>query len=195
MVGTASSPAGPDSHKLTIDDQQPFDLEQIAAVLALHGVRYVLIGAASGALHGMTEYLTKDVDLLIQSDQENRTRLAAALAELGTDATISAADLATNTQWDTNAGHVDVLLTATGPNETFFIYADFAARAEVFEVGAGSVTVTAASLDDIIRMKEAADRWKDHLALPELRRLRGDAHPDRAAVTDPFEFDIEDGAD
>ena len=91
MVGTASSPAGPNSHKLTIDDQQPFDLEQIAAVLALHGVRYVLIGAASGALHGMTEYLTKDVDLLIQSDQENRTRLAAALAELGTDATISAA--------------------------------------------------------------------------------------------------------
>jgi hypothetical protein len=143
----------------------------------------------------MTEYLTKDVDLLIQSDQENRTRLAAALAELGTDARITAADLATNTQWDTNAGHVDVLLTATGPNETFLIYADVAARAEVFEVGAGSVTVTAASLDDIIRLKEAADRWKDHLALPELRRLRGDDHPDLAAVTDPFEFDIEDGAD
>jgi hypothetical protein len=103
----------------------------------------------------MTEYLTKDVDLLTQSDQENRTRLAAALAELGTDATITAADLATNTQWDTNAGHVDVLLTATGPNETFLIYADVAARAEVFEVGAGSVTVTAASLDDIIRTPSA----------------------------------------
>lgn len=107
MVGTARSPVGPAGHRLTVDDQQPFDLEQIAAVLARHGVRYVLIGGASGALHGMTEYLTKDVDLLIQSDQENRTRLASALAELGTDAPITAADFAGNTQWDTDAGHVD----------------------------------------------------------------------------------------
>ena len=83
MVGTARSPVGPDSHELTVEDQQPFDLEQIAAVLARHDVQYVLIGGASGTLHGMTEYLTKDVDLLIQSDEENRTRLAAALTELG----------------------------------------------------------------------------------------------------------------
>lgn len=88
-----------------------------------------------------------------------------------------------------------IVADGDGTERDVFIYADFAARAEVFEVGAGSVTVTAASLDDIIRMKEAADRWKDHLALPELRRLRGDAHPDRAQVADPFEFDIEDGAD
>jgi hypothetical protein len=62
------------------------------------------------------------------------------------------------------------------------------------EIGESGVTVTAAALDDIILMKEAADRSKDHLALPELRRLRGDVHPDRA-TEDPFEFDLEDGAD
>jgi hypothetical protein len=62
------------------------------------------------------------------------------------------------------------------------------------EIGESGVTVTAAALDDIILMKEAADRFKDHLALPELRRLRGDVHPDRA-TEDPFEFDLEDGAD
>ena len=42
-------------------------------------------------------------------------------------------------------------------------------------------------------MKEAADRIKDHLALPELRRLRGDAHPERSRDIDPFEdYPIDD---
>jgi hypothetical protein len=44
-------------------------------------------------------------------------------------------------------------------------------------------------------MKEAADRRKDHLALPELRRLRRDRYPELGARDDPFEFNIEDGAD
>jgi hypothetical protein len=35
-------------------------------------------------------------------------------------------------------------------------------------------------------MKEAADRMKDHQALPELRRLRGDAHPEFPRGFDPF---------
>ncbi len=51
----------------------------------------------------------------------------------------------------------------------------------------------AASLDDVIRMKEAADRFKDHQALPELRRLRGDPHPERSREVDPFaDFDLDD---
>ena len=54
----------------------------------------------------------------------------------------------------------------------------------------------AASLDDVIRMKEAADRNKDHLALPELRRLRGDRYPNENSDYDPFgEFNIEVGTD
>ena len=48
----------------------------------------------------------------------------------------------------------------------------------------------------MIRMKEAADRYKDQLALPELRRIRGDRYPDLATGEDPFgDFDIENGAD
>ena len=50
---------------------------------------------------------------------------------------------------------------------------------QLFEVAKG-VLVPTASLDDVIRMKEAADRVKDHLALPELRRLRGDRNPERS---------------
>lgn len=163
--------------------------------MARHRVRFVLIGGASGVLHGMTEYLTKDVDLLVRSDEDNRIRLAAALTELGAGHAITAADCTGNTQWDTDAGPVDIWVTAAGPNETIFIYSDIAARSEIFEVGDGGTTVSAASLDDLIRMKEAADRFKDHRALPELRRLRGDSHPERSQIDDPFGFDIENEVD
>jgi hypothetical protein len=45
-------------------------------------------------------------------------------------------------------------------------------------------------------MKEAADRHKDHVALPELRRLRGDRYPELNTDQDPFgDFDIEAGTD
>jgi hypothetical protein len=59
--------------------------------------------------------------------------------------------------------------------------ADLDRYAEAIEVEKG-LLVRTASLDDVIRMKEAADRMKDHQALPEMRRLRGDArqHSDSA---------------
>lgn len=61
---------------------------------------------------------------------------------------------------------------------------------------AGGRQISAASLDDIIRMKEAADRVKDQEALPELRRLRGDSHPERPRDVDPFaDFDNDEGTD
>ena len=175
----------------------PFDLTRIAEVLERHGVLYVTIGGACGLLHGATEYLTMDVDVLARSDDDNRRCLAAALTELGArlDGVITADDLVGNTQWDTDAGPVDVLLTATGPNETFFVYADIQPHSIVFTLGGGQ-TITAASLDDVIRMKEATDRFKDHQALPELRRLRGDQHPDLPRDRDPFaDFDIGYSAD
>jgi hypothetical protein len=175
----------------------PFDLVRIAEVLERHGVLYVTIGGACGLLHGASEYLTKDVDVMARSDQDNRRRLASALTELGAvvDSVITADDLVGNTQWDTDAGPIDVLITATGPNDTIFMYADIQPGSIVFTLGRGQ-TITAASLDDVIRMKEATDRFKDHQALPELRRLRGDRHPDRARAHDPFaDFDIEYGSD
>jgi hypothetical protein len=176
---------------------RPFDLTRIAEVLERHKVLYVTIGGACGLLHGAADYLTRDVDVMARSDEDNRHRLAAALTELGArvDGVITAEDLVGNTQWDTDAGPLDVLITATGPNETFLMYADIQPRSIVFTLGGGQ-TITAASLDDVIRMKDATDRFKDHQALPELRRLRGDQHPDQPRVHDAFaDFDIEYGAD
>lgn len=185
------------------EDSEPFELVRIGATMAAHGVRYVLIGGVSGLFHGMAEYRTKDVDLLIQDNAENRTRLAAAMTDLNAVVArtvdrrpITGDDFTNgNTQWATDAGPVDILISAAGPQETIVVYADVEYGQEYFELEDGS-RVPVASLDDVIRMKEAADRYKDHLALPELRRLRGDRYPQLATNQDPFgDFDIEDGAD
>jgi hypothetical protein len=61
---------------------RPFDLTRIAEVLERHKVLYVTIGGACGLLHGATEYLTMDVDVMTRSDEDNRRHLAAALTEL-----------------------------------------------------------------------------------------------------------------
>jgi hypothetical protein len=78
------------------------------------------------------------------------------------------------------------LLTALGPNETVITFSELDRHADLIEVATGMLMPTA-SLDDVIRMKEAADRVKDHQALPELRRLRGDLNPDRPRDVDPFQ--------
>ena len=60
-----------------------FDLDRIAEVLARHQVRYVTIGGACVLFHGVVSYLTKDVDVLVRADIENRQRLAMASPLLG----------------------------------------------------------------------------------------------------------------
>lgn len=104
---------------------------------------------------------------------------------------VTVGDLEINTQWETQSGPLDILLTAVGPNETVITFTDLDRYAQAIEVEKG-LLVRTASLDDVIRMKEAADRMKDHQALPELRRLRGDAHPEFPRGFDPFkDFPIE----
>ena len=143
----------------------PFDLARIGEVLEQHAVRYVVIGGMSGTFHGMVEYRTKDIDLLVQHTTENLACLAAALTELravplGTndDRLIVGADLgAASTQWDTDAGPIDVLVTAAWSNDSIVIYSDIVRGSVVFDLGSG-VAMPVASLDDLIRMKEV---WWD----------------------------------
>jgi sugar phosphate isomerase/epimerase len=164
----------------------PFDLARMVEVFNRHGVSYIAIGGVSGFLHGMVDYVTQDVDMMVRSSRENLQRIISALAELGADvAAATVGDLEINTQWETQSGPLDILLTAVGPNETVITFTDLDRYAEAIEVEKG-LLVRTASLDDVIRMKEAADRMKDHQALPELRRLRGDAHPEFPRGFDPF---------
>jgi hypothetical protein len=141
--------------------------------------------------------VTQDVDMMVQSGRANLERIVAALRELGVeiDRQLGVEDLTVNTQWRTSGGPIDILLSAVGPNDTEITFRELDRSSQLFEVARG-VLIPTASLDDVIRMKEAADRVKDHLALPELRQLRGDAHSDRPRDIDPFEhYPIDDELD
>ncbi len=141
-------------------------------------MKFVLIGALAARLHGFPR-LTADADITPAGDKANLERLASALKDL--DARVytesvpeglafdrSAAALGRARMWNlvTNAGRLDIAFTPAGTKG----YEDLAADAEKFE--AFGVEFLAASLDDIIRSKEAAGRDKDLDDVVLLRALK-----------------------
>ena len=163
-------------------DVAPLDPERLLTTLAKHGVRYVLIGAVAARLQGFPR-LTADADITPARDKENITRLAVALRELEarvytesvpeglafdcSPATLSRADL-----WNlvTAAGRLDVAFTPSGTDG----YEDLVRNAVSFDVF--GVTLAVASLEDIIRSKEAAARpqdLQDVIVLRQMLRERG----------------------
>lgn len=145
----------------------PFDPEKLLQTLQKHKVQFVLIGALAARLYGFPR-LTADADITPAEDKKNMERLATALRAL--DARVyteaipeglvfdcSAATLSRARIWNlvTDAGRVDLAFEPSGTKG----YADLAKGAEKFE--AFGVQFLAASVDDIIRSKRAADRPRD----------------------------------
>lgn len=147
-------------------------------VLARHGVRYVLIGGLAGDALG-APLVTDDLDLCHDRADDNLAALASALQELHAtlrgapsdvpfrlDArTLKAGDSFT---FDTDAGKLDILATPAGIRRG---YAELAVNAVEMEVLDGVRTLVCC-LEDLIRMKAAAGRPKDLLALEVLGALR-----------------------
>jgi hypothetical protein len=154
------------------------DPERLMRALSRNRVKFVLIGALAARLHGFPR-LTADADITPASDKPNLERLAAALDDL--DARVytesvpegltfdrSAVALGRAQMWNlvTNAGRLDIAFTPAGTKG----YDDLAEDAEKFE--AFGVEFLAASLDDIIRSKQAAGRAKDLDDVVLLRALK-----------------------
>jgi len=144
-----------------------------------HGLRYVLIGGYASSILG-APIITNDVDVCYQRTAENMGRLAAALGELhatlrvaGVDEdlpfildsrTLAAGDPFT---FRTDAGDLDALGTPSGTGG----FRDLDADATSYDLGEGLI-VRVVSLDDLIRMKEAAGRPKDQAHLHVLAALK-----------------------
>ena len=158
-------------------DVAPLDPERLITTLARHGVKYVLIGAVAARLHGFPR-MTADADITPARDVANIERLAAALRDL--DARVytesvpeglafdrSAAALARADMWNliTTAGRLDIAFVPSGTRG----YEDLIESAVRFEVFGASLD--AASLEDIIRSKEAADRVQDRQDVIVLREM------------------------
>jgi hypothetical protein len=150
-----------------VSEIAPFDPDRLLKALSRHKVNFVLIGALAARLHGFPR-LTADADITPADDKPNLERLAAALDDLaakvytesvpeGLAFDCSAATLVRARMWNlvTNAGRLDIAFRPAGVEG----YDDLKKNAERFE--AFGVRFLVASLDDIIRSKEAAGRPKD----------------------------------
>ncbi len=146
-------------------------------VLNKHKVRFVLIGALAARLHGFPR-LTADADITPATDAQNLDRLASALRELrariytesipeGLEFDCSRATLERAKTWNlvTNAGRLDLVFAPADID-----YDDLARGADKFK--AFGVTFLAASIDDIIRLKEAAGRPKDREDVAILKAMK-----------------------
>ncbi len=161
-----------------------FQPEEVIRLLGRHEVRYVLIGGLAAITHG-SSLVPVDIDICQDRARDNLDRLAAALREVhaeprGADPglpfrldgkTLERGDTFTLA---TDLGAIDILGTPRGTDG----YADLARTAERLELFGHQVLV--ASIDDLIRMKRAAGRPKDRIAVEELAALRDelDAGPD-----------------
>lgn len=163
-------------------DDVAFRPGPILEALEEHAVDCVLIGGLAAAAHG-SPFLTQDVDITPDVNPANLTRLSRALtaldARIRTDAvpgglsfSHDGESLAAAGVWNltTPYGDLDISLVPSGTTG----YADLAAGSTTRS--AFGVTVAIASLADIIRSKQAANRPKDQRVLPVLREILATRH-------------------
>ena len=159
-----------------------FDPARMLAALHEAGVQFVLVGGMAAILHGDVG-VTVDLDVVPARAARNLERLAEALRTLGARIR-AAADAPEGLPFDcsarffrnlpedailnlaTRAGDLALMFRPSGTQG----YADLTRDAVAVEPAEG-VTILVASLPDIVRSKEAANREKDRTALPRLRRL------------------------
>ena len=158
-------------------EERSFNPEPIIAALLARHVTFVVIGGLAAQYHG-SPMLTYGIDVTPELSEANLQRLSDALRDLdargrhpdspeGLLFAYDATSLAAAVCWHltTRHGDLDLSFMPAGTRG----YDDLAA---------GAVTITihcipfpVASLADVVRSKDAADRPKDHRALPVLREL------------------------
>lgn len=152
-----------------------FQPEAVVRLLGRHQVRYVIIGGLAAVTHG-APIVTQDVDLCHARDPDNLASLATALQEVhaelrgadpGLPIRLDARMLANGDTFTftTDLGWIDILGTPAGTDG----YDDLARAADIFPLFGHRVLI--AAVDDLIRMKRAAGRPKDLLAIEELAAL------------------------
>jgi hypothetical protein len=157
--------------------EQKLEAGPILAILLKHKVRFVVIGGIAAVVHG-SPIPTEDVDITPQSGVDNLARLSDGLRELEARIRTSAVpeglafahdaeSLAAATVWNLQTKHGDLDLSFV-PNGTTG-YDDLVRDAT--DVRAFDLLIPVASLADVIRSKQAANRPKDQRVLPVLREI------------------------
>ena len=154
-----------------------FDPIRILRQLSADGVEFVLIGGMAGRVHG-SPTVTNDLDVCYRRTKANCERLAKTLHELDARLRDLPGDLPArvdaNAIWQghnftfvTSAGFFDCLASPEEGSSTG--YDDLARNAQPVTVA--STPMLVCSLEDLIRMKEAAGRPKDRIEVEVLKAV------------------------
>lgn len=138
-------------------------LERIAAALKSARLEAIVVGNAASELHG-APIATEDVDLLVRDTVLNRKKLATFVEELGGVGPVPISELIAGKRIYLPDVYVDILFDKMGGGISFN-----AAKTRSSKISLGKHTLSVASLADVIRSKEAANREKDRAVLPILR--------------------------
>lgn len=155
--------------------QLEFTPDKILEVLVRHEVDFVVIGGLAALAHG-SNLPTQDVDITPDRSLTNLERLSHALTELGAEVCFGdeslpfahdAESLAAAGVWNlrTAVGELDISMVPNGTEG----YADLVRDAVPTSIL--GIMVPVASLADVIRSKQAANRPKDQRVLPVLREI------------------------
>ncbi|MEO8528681.1 MAG: hypothetical protein ABI435_06360 [Pseudolysinimonas sp.] len=166
-----------------MDAQPELRIEPILAALRKHEVDYVLIGGLAGT-HWGSPFITYDIDITPERTRENLNRLSSALTDLGARIRTAAepeglpfahtgASLADAGVWNLRTPYGDLDISFVPNGTTGF---DDLTRDATLDRIEG-VEVRVASLADIIRSKQAANRPKDQRVLPTLREILASRNP------------------
>ena len=134
-----------------------------------------MIGGMAAVMHG-SAVITYDCDLAIYYDAENRAHLASALAPLNPrplrwkgQTPFEFDEKCIVGPWtllETDAGRVDLIIRLSGVDSFEGLY-----QRSICDDFQG-VPIRYASLDDLIAMKEQADRSKDHSNVAYLKGIK-----------------------
>ena len=151
------------------------DFGRLLQILTGGGVEFIVVGGLAAAVHGAAR-ATYDLDVCYERSQPNLTRIVTALADIQPylrgappglpfhlDVPTLRAGL--NFTLQTDAGGLDLLGEIVGAGR----FGDL--RLHAIEVELFGTTCLCVTLPQLIAMKRAAGRPKDHDALAELEAL------------------------
>lgn len=142
------------------------DTESLLRSLNAHRVRYVVIGASAFPAHGYAR-TTLDLDILIKPTRENAGRTLRALRDVGFDVTGLTIDETLQKKILFRQYILDLDVHPEAAGVTFDMVWKNKVRKYV-----GQTPVYFAGLDDLIKMKRAANRPKDREDLKALRAIK-----------------------
>ena len=149
------------------------DTEKLLKSLNEHEVDYVIIGATAFPIHGYSR-ATLDIDILIKPTEENAKNTLLALKNFGYDMDeVSVSDILSK----------KILIRQYILETDIHPFVKGVAVEEIWKNKVpgkiGEVSCYFASLDDLIRMKEAAGRGKDKEDLKFLKKIKEKKLSDR----------------